>query len=311
MGEKVASSLNHMLEALREGPLSISDISKKAQINWRTADQYLKLLESLGLVTEKSVKNTKTFLLKEKENYFGLPVKKEHHNKINAIYSAIKKHCLEFYSRAPTKTQAYKTLWKVDKKLNLGLPIGWYLYGPLCVQTYAGNETSSETLSWEEHGLIKDTVEEFCKCDNFELQNKIYDDTNNKLYQTKEKLVKINYSDKETINPVLMDLVKFAPPETLDVVTDFARTVLMLGWEKTRACFEWVWKYVSLVSYKESLQFYYGEATDVYFEDRIKDAKKKRKSTLFALSVVILNKFREDYFNKFFIPFVIPYVPCC
>lgn len=283
MGEKVASSLNHMLEALREGPLSISDLSKKAQINWRTADQYLKLLESLGLVTERSVKNTKTFLLKEKENYFGLPVRKKHHNKINAIYRAIKKHCLEVYSREPTKTQAYKTLWKVDKELNLGLPIGWYLYGPLCVQTYAGNETLSETLSRKEHRLIKDTVEEFCKCDNFELQNKIYDDANNKLYQTKEKLVKGNYSDKEDINPALMDLVKFAPPETLDVVTDFARTVLMLGWEKTGACFEWVWKYVSRVSYKESLRFYYGEATDVYFEDKIKDAKKEAQEHIICL----------------------------
>ena len=275
--------LKSVQEALREEPLSISELSKKVKINWRTSKHYLEMFLSLGLVFEKKVKNTRTFFLRDEKNYFDLPIKSKHRNKINAIYNAIKKNCLSFYGREPTKTQAYKILWKIDKEFDLGLPIGWYLYGPCCIQTYSGKEKATKKLSQKEQKMIELTTQEFCKLDNFLLQNKIYNQANAKLYQTKEKLLAEKHSNKEKINTLLIDLIKFTPPETVDVVTDFARTVLTFGYEKNKICFDLVWKYVSRVNFKDSLRSYYGEFTDAYFNDKIQESKKEAQLQILSI----------------------------
>ena len=45
--------------------------------------------------------------------------------------------------------------------------------------------------------------------DNIELQKKVYIDFGNDLYNTKEKLLMTSSDDKEKLNIILMDLVKY------------------------------------------------------------------------------------------------------
>lgn len=271
MADQTAKILESIKIALRDKPLSISEISEKANINWRTAENNLRILESLGLVFERNIKNTRTFFYKEKNNYFDLPVKNEDIKKINTIYYHIKKFCQKFYNQEPTKTQAYKIIWKINQKLNLNLPIGWYMYGPLCVQEFYNNEPKEINFSNSTINLIEKTTQEFCALDNFKLQKRVYGESDENLYLAKEKLISRTLTNREDLNSVLMDLIKYAPRETVEVVTDFARATLLVGIEKTLSCFlEAVWKYVALVRWRDSLIAYYLDLSGYIKIDEIK-----------------------------------------
>ena len=255
--------LNKLISLLKENPCSISDVSKKLGINWRTAKSYLSLLKSLDLVKE----DKNRFFYKDKNNYFHLPVKPKHEKIIRAIYTLINK----FAKREPTKTQAYKILWKVDKQFNLHLPIGWYKYGPCPEIIHTGDENTSYNLPKEQVSFIKETTEEYVALDNFDLQKKIYQEEKKGLYLVKEELL---HSEENKPNDVLMNLIKAVPKEAVETTTDFVRTVLLLGWnEKTRGCFNYLWKYLTIISHKETLSFYY-EDIGVYMDNKIADAKK-------------------------------------
>ena len=71
------------------------------------------------------------------------------------------------------------------------------------------------------------------------------------------------------------------PKETLDLVTDFARATMLLGWEKTRSIFfSSLWKYISLVNFKESLRTYYGDEIEEYLKDKIEEKKQEAEEQL-------------------------------
>lgn len=275
MGEKANEIINSMKKSLSDGPKSISDISKELEINWRTAEQYLELLKSLDIVLEADVKNTRTFFYKDKDNYFELPIRNKDSKLISTMYHHIKKFCLNFHNKEPTKTQVYKILWKVDQKLKKNLPIGGYMFGPMCVQEYKNNEKEEIKLDDSTTNVTKEITKEYCACDNIVLQKRIYSEVGNKLYQTKEEIISVKDLSKEEINPILMDLIKFSPPETVEVITDFARATLLLGWNKTKELFDDLWKYVTMINFRESLRHYYGDYIDVYLNDKIKESKKE------------------------------------
>jgi len=277
MESKTSKKINSIKDFLKEGPLSISEIAKKADIDWRTAEQYLYLLKKLDLIEEIQNKHTRRFFLKDPNNYFKLPVKKEHEKKISTIYYNIKKFCSKKFGQDPTKTQAYKIIWKINQKLKLGLPIGWYKFGPCCVQVYQSNEEREYGFESKAVSLIRETTLKYCACDNFKLQNIIYAEAGKKLYQIKERLVMGTFENKEDINPLLMDLIKLASRETIDVVTDFARTVLLINdWNITKTLFNSVWKYITLIEFRNTLKDYYGEERlKIYLKEQIEEARKE------------------------------------
>ena len=285
MGEKTKGVINSIKEILKEGPKSISEISKELEINWRTAENYLGILKNLGLVDEIANEHTRIFFYKDKNNYFELYVKKKDAKVISSIYHQIKKICQEKFGRDPTMTQVYKIIWNANKKLNLGLPIGWYRYGPCSVQIYRGDEFDYKIESRISKS-VRETTEEYCSMDSSSLQNKIYIDEKKDLYLAKKKLIELkDLEDKEELNNILMDLIKFSSKETIDVATDFARATLLLGWDKTQECFnESVWKYITMVIFKESLEFYYKDDIKKYFDEKIKEAK--QEAQLYILDLV-------------------------
>jgi len=277
MGEKTKDIVDSIKELLKEGPKSISEISKELGINWRTAENYLEILEKLGLVDEVDNDHTRIYFYKDKNNYFELYVRKKDGRLISSIYHQIKKICQEKFGREPTMTQVYKIIWNVNNKLKLNLPIGWYRYGPCSVQIYQGNEDDYKIDSIISKS-VKETTEEYCSMDSSSLQDKIYKDEGKEPYLTKKKLMELKDSeeDKEELNNILMDMIKFSPKEAIEVVTDFARATLLLGWGETRECFnDHVWKYITMVIFKESLEGYYKKDLAQYFDKKIEQAKKE------------------------------------
>jgi hypothetical protein len=273
------ADITSIIEFLRETPGSIREISQKTGLNWRTVIGNLDILRTLGKVNEKKIKNARVFYLKEEGSFFKIPVMRRDHELITTIYAAIKRYCFKGYGKNPTKTHVYKILYEVNKKFGLNLPIGWYRYGPCCVQIYNNEEKEMIKLSNAQLLFIKEITEKYCAKDTIELQKQIYQDEHQQLYITKERL--FSTTNKQEFNALLMDLVKYAPEGTKETVTEFVRAVMLLGWSKMLPYFGLFWKYVTMVRFKETLSFYVD--TEIYFDKSISNIKNELQSFIFDL----------------------------
>lgn len=280
MADGISELTSSIILILKEAPLSISDVADKLSIDWRTAASYLELLKTLGLAKEQTIKNKRVFYYLDKDSYFNLPVKPKDKTIILTIYALIKKFCKEKFDKEPTKTQVYKIIWKINQLKQLNLPIGWYKYGPLSLQAYKGDEKEETKLSYEKD--IKDITEKYCALDNIELQNKIYEEENKKLYLIKKELLdKAKDINKEELNMLLMDLIKYVPEEAKETTIDFARATLLLGPKVTMEYFGNFWEYIALVIFKESIKNSYN--TEIYLDEKIATAKKDIQHIVFDL----------------------------
>jgi hypothetical protein len=265
--------IHSLLSSLKNGEQTLSQLSKSSGINRVTASQYITAFEKGGVVEIKTAGREKLISLKNSEDtYFNLPIKEQEKKVMHTIYSLIRTYCNQTYGKNPAKTHVYKIIYDVMKEKKLNLPVGWYQHGPCAVLIYSGNEESEIKLDYET--LIKEKVEQYCKLEPIDLQKDIYKKYDSKLYNIKEDIK----SGKE-IDP--LELLKVVPKETLDLVTDFARATMLLGWEKTRSIFfSSLWKYISLVNFKESLRIYYGDEIEEYLKDKIKERKQEAEEQL-------------------------------
>lgn len=252
-----------IVDELRTGPKTTRQISDSLKINWATADKYLNYLEGFGIVKYKET-TRKHFYLKQKTNFFDLPLTKEQESKIKKIYEII------FKTAKVTKTQAQKILFQVNKDLKLNIPIGWYQFGPICPMPYEQSLESTHNFNNNQINKIKEITNNYYKIDNFELEDIIYKKENNELYITKKALRSIN--SKDDLNIILMDFLKFVPDETKELVTDYVRAVMLIGWDdKTKNLFDLIWKYVAIINFKNDLKKYYDYDIDLYFDEKVKE----------------------------------------
>jgi DNA-binding transcriptional ArsR family regulator len=281
-----------IISKLQEGPKSINQIAGK-DLNWRTADKYLKQLEELNIVTKRKLGNSIIYYLYDKDTFFKIPLSKEKKLLVEDIYAKIKKH-----SKNLTKTQAHKILFELNQKFNLNIPIGWYLYGPICLQQFNGNEKEYNLLNNIQIKFLKETTQEYSSIDNFELEDKIYKKTNNKLYLLKKSLQK----KSENVNLEMMDLIMLSPDETKELVTDYARAVMLLGWNfKTKELFNLIWKYIATVNFKNDLKEYFNYDLDIYFKNKIEEYKSEAEKILDDLVIHFADKkySQEPLYQKF------------
>lgn len=278
MGEKISSIIDSIIENLKDGPKSIKKLSELTKINWRTAESYLEILKNLDIVGELSTKTPRLFYYKDKDTYYKLYVKPNDSELITTIYYTIRKICTENLKKEPTKTQVYKILWNINEKLRLKLPVGWYMFGPCCIQIYTGEETKKMNLEKTIETELKKVTIEYCSLGNIELQRKVYTESDNKLYRTKEKLLDAA-EKKEELNVILMDFIKYSPPETRDLVVEFSKKIISTGWDKT--IFDYLWKYISIIELKKSLEPYYGKNIDTYLYETVNELRKDAELLIF------------------------------
>lgn len=260
--------ISGILNAMKQGEQTITQLSKSSGINRITVSQYISAFEEGGIVEVKSQGREKSVLLKNPDDtYFNLPIKEQEKKVMQTIYAIIREHCKKKCSKEPTKTHVYKIIYDVMKEKNLNLPVGWYQHGPCSVLIYSGDEKEQEKLEYMD--LIKEKTEQYCKLSPIDLQKEIYDKYNNKLYKFKERV-------RSGEDPDPLELLKLVPKEAIDITTDFARATLLLKWEKTRDIFfTSFWRYISLVNFKGSLRDYYGEDIEEYFKDKIEERRQE------------------------------------
>ncbi|MFT4311044.1 MAG: helix-turn-helix domain-containing protein [Candidatus Woesearchaeota archaeon] len=264
-----------IVDELRSGPKTTRQISDNLKINWATADKYLKYLEGFGRVKSKET-TRKYFYLKQKENFFDLPLTKEQESKIKKIFEIINN------TKKVTKTQAQKILFQVNKKLDLNIPVGWYKFGPISVMPYEENNMgSSYNFSNKQISFIKETTQNYAKLDNFDLEDKIYGQENNDLYKKRKQIISMRFQDendedfhehKNKISMHLMDFLKLVPSEAKDLTEDFVRSTLLIGWNvKTRGLFDQLWGFIAKINFKNSISKYYDYNIDLYFKETEKE----------------------------------------
>ena len=270
-----------IINTLRDGKQTVSRLSKKTKINRVTLAQYIKAFENAGIIT--SIKHGRERYIQLRSNpdsHFDLPIKEEDNKTLSTIYAYIKETCIKLYNKEPTKTQVYKILFELKKPL----PIGWYQHGPCAVRIYRGNEKKQITLSKEDRALIEEKVREYCRLTSYELQKKIYSKENNRLYLIKERLLRLERIKRDELNILLTELLQAIPKEANELAADFVRAALLLGWEKTHIIFrDNFWKYVAMITFRESLREYYGDSIDEYLKDRIEQIREDTKKHLYYM----------------------------
>ncbi len=277
------SSLHENFSTIRsellEGPKSISDVADKADINWRTAKKYLEILQEYGTVEERRENNTRTFYIKDTDNYFNLPINEQDDRFLTALYAYVRDYCRD-NGIEPSETQVQKTVWKASSSFDRSLPIGWYKYGPMCVKRYTGDETT-DVLPDHVTETVERIADEYCSTDPITLERRIYEEENDELYQVKHQLFSLQGLERAELNELLMDFIQAVPQQCTEVATDFSRLALRNSWtDEVRECFENVWDYVAVVVYRETLKEYYGSMVQVYLDEPIRERKREAQATI-------------------------------
>jgi predicted transcriptional regulator len=286
--------IEKLLESLTKGSKSITDISKETGLDRTAISKYLDSLEKSGILVEDINGKKKIFTLNIKfrtDTYFGLPIDKEKEKLIDSLYFFIRKYWKNITGKEPLKTHVHKTLYKINKKCSLNLPMGWYLFGALCVKPYDPfSEYSFTSLKKEEENCTKEVIDSFSK-NAYAFQTKLqqYKEEGNKFYLLKEEILSYFHSNKFNkktlieISKKIRVLFNNAPKTKEDtiyqsILNEFQDLILdclnELDEQKIIeikselvGAFEDVWKLIALFNYKKDLlqgKFYSEKELNVH-----------------------------------------------
>ncbi len=289
MERKSAKELiKRILKSLSEAPKSIHEIAKDCESNWGSIKIYLESLKEAGILQETDISNKRVFSLvqcnrtSKTGNYFDLPIKQEDEKLIDSLFFKIKEEWKQKTGIFPGRIQVQKTLAKINKECNLNLPIGWYLFGTLCVKPY---DQMLEYNYFELDKQIKtcvSTVVDIYSKENTATSLKLrhYNEENHTLYKTKEILLSLfsssNFSKKyiQEINNQLYILLKYCPSifdnVSKELINDFVGLVLQmintisdedlkLVKNDIYQSFNEIWKLIALYNYFSDLEPYYSK----------------------------------------------------
>ena len=287
MKRKSAKELiKRILNSISETPKSIHEIARDCESNWESIKIYLECLKESGILQERDIGNKRVFsispcdITNKTGNYFDLPIKQEDEKTIDSLFFKIREEWRQKTGNVPGRIQVQKTLAKVNKECNLSLPIGWYLFGPVCAKpyeplaqyNYSGLDTNIQTC------VVRVVGEYSRETTAYSLKIRHYNEENNTLYKTKEMLLTLMSSSDfskryiQEINNQLYNLLKNLPPifdrTSENLINDFVGLVLQmintlsdddlkLVKNDIHTSFNEVWKLVALYHYFSDLEPYY------------------------------------------------------
>lgn len=157
--------LEKITSVLREGGgKSIKEIVNESGAQRNTVKRYLDSLENQGLVEYEKDGRKKVYYSsneylalseRTKFSHFGLQVDEETREKITDICNSIVDRWKEETGRKPGKTEIQKTLAMVNDRENLGLPIGWYMYGEMSPVVFDPQDHFDSSRAVQDAGLME------------------------------------------------------------------------------------------------------------------------------------------------------------
>ncbi len=288
-----------ILNSLMQGPKSINEIATDTTINWESVKLILESLKESGVLTETSVGNKRVFsinenyvLQKREDTYFGLPLASEEETKIDSLFSKIRELWMKHAGVYPGKTQMQKTLVKVNNVCKLKIPIGYYLYGCLCVKRYDTSLSYNHTGFPNEREVmecITGVVQDYSKeVSVYDLRMRQYKDDKKNLYLIKELILTLLAPDKLNIKEIATQLHEFisALPRiedndarmlvsefvgsTIQILSNVNKDSLLPTKLQIMKSFNSLWELVAMYQFSNDLgQFYSKEILIKYFMPEI------------------------------------------
>ena len=302
--------IRKITESLVKGPKSTSEISEETGLDRTAIIRYLDVLKKTKFLTEEQIGTKKIFHISSTyrlDTYFGLPLNKEINDKIDSIYHIIRNKWKQKTGRKLLKTTAQKIIYEVIKKCNLEIPVGWYIYGGVCVKPYDYNSPYDfKGLNDDIISCVDKTVNEFSN-NSFEYESKQqqYKKAKKKLYDVKEYILKLLYSKKFSKNSMYilqkkyLQFVRLIPKgdEIYDeLINDYDTLIIDIikNWDdfvdekdnrnfaefnqELTCSFEALWKLVAMFNFKHDLfkgGFYLQTVLDEHFKLDISQAKEE------------------------------------
>ncbi|MHA1829508.1 MAG: hypothetical protein ACTSX6_12790 [Candidatus Heimdallarchaeaceae archaeon] len=287
MGRKSARELiKRILQSITDSPKSIHEIAQDAESNWESVKEYLESLKEAGIVQEGAVGNKRVFSLvtgnipKKNGNYFDLPILEKDDKLISSLFSKIKEEWKRVTEKEPGQIQVQKSLRRIDRLCKLNLPIGWYLFGAMCVKPYNPLfDYEYQPMTKEIEECVHEVVLEYSKEPTaYSLKIRQYKEENKILYQTKELILSLLTSSRfskkyiSEINKLFYDLINNLPKindsESKSLINEFVGVVFQLINNISNneiqfvkpdilQAFNEVWKLIALYEYSTDLESYY------------------------------------------------------
>ena len=288
--------IRKLVGCLAKSSKSIKEISDETELDRTAIVTYLKILKECGLLVENQEGTKKIFSIVptyRTDTYFGLPLGDEEEKNAETLYYLIRKNWKEQTTKPLFKTHAQKIAYKVITNCKLEIPIGWYIYGGVCIMSYEDTkEYSYQGFSDDIEKCIKEITTEFVKNDYaWESKKQQYDEMGIELYKIKEDILSILYSPDFRIHSKnslfvlvkkLRKLSSLAPQDTrkeyvetmgayqdlmLDITNKLDENIILEHTREITLLFEAIWRYIALFNFKQNLREYYPEKVlNSYFE---------------------------------------------
>jgi predicted transcriptional regulator len=275
--------LENITSALRDdGGKSIKEIVNESGAQRNTVTRYLDSLQKQGLVEYEKEGRKKVYYIsdeyldlseKAKYSYFGLKVDEETRNAVSAICNSIQNKWKEKTGRKPKKTEIQKTLAKVNDMEDLGLPIGWYMYGEMSAVVWDPETPFDESRSVPEDSEVMDSIEEVVdentQFDSVaELMEHRYKEKGKDLYIAKHNLKEDILPNNHPKSEVMPEIYRFAynlpdieDEESKRMVDEFVSIFSTLydkddGYMRSEliSLFDAVWRLVALYNFRNDLR---------------------------------------------------------
>ncbi len=326
--------LKSILDSLSAEPKNILEISKDAKTSWESTKNALERLSELGIVIKDKRGERDYYLINPNpiakntnyityDTYFNLPINNEDKEKIHTYFSYIKELWNKETGKNPTITQLYKVLAKLNYDLNLGLPIGWYLYGLNSVVIY---ETEIEykkqfVIEKETKDKIIEIITKYKEFNKIrDLKKFQYKEFDKKSYLMKEEILDNFYYNSPFISKELIGnvkkLISFLFKDNIDVNTiqylneflglmyelkNTSNDLVLEAKEEIIETFKEMWKLVAMNYYKNDLKrMYEKEILNKCFEPEIKKQKENLLNNFSILEEIteIFNKYPDSELKK-------------
>ncbi len=195
---------DRILEKLKDGPITITEVSESINSNWLTTEKFLKELKEDNLVSE-IIFSPKMKIYRRTDDpvYYGLPFSKEVRNKTIYVLLRVLEEWKKQRGIYPSKTTTQKIAVKTIIKCNLDLPVLEFHYGKVTCASITPDQNIEKVyhiVAPEEAEKIKKCIKEIIKDKShtgraYKERRKQYEEEGMKFYSAKEDLVK-SFDDK-------------------------------------------------------------------------------------------------------------------
>ena len=283
------SSISKIITYIKENPnCKISDLSSNVSMDTTNLKSILKDLEKAKVIIiledngEKKYSCADIITKKREDTYFGLNLTERDENLINYLYTKIKMYWIQKTGREPGRVEVNKSIARINKEYNLNLPIGWYLYGQMCIKTYNPQITYTYDIKQieKEMGASLSLIENFTKkiIDTYskmtisQIKKESYLVENKELYLKKTELwglfANLQHSDTDdyngrvdsTLGELLVKSITLIDNKILDRYYEYVMDYLHLDLEtkiqeqlKVIDTFNTFWQIIALSGFKKSI----------------------------------------------------------